>query len=87
MDQSAILQRVKQGDLNVFGAIMDAHVRLRDDLRISETETVGHRLQHLLDERFEINHATFQFETGNGKELHCEHDHIPATTPQPHTHG
>jgi cobalt-zinc-cadmium efflux system protein len=57
---------------------LTAHVHLKRDLAVSETEELGHRLQHLLDERFEINHATFQFEVRPAAKLHCEHEHEPA---------
>jgi cobalt-zinc-cadmium efflux system protein len=57
---------------------LTAHVRVRENLRISETEALGQKLQSLLDERYEINHATLQFEVGNGSSLTCEHDHGPA---------
>ena len=65
---------------------LTAHVRLREDLPVSQTEALGHRLQHLLDERFEINHATLQFEVAEGAKLHCEHDHAPGGAAEPH-HG
>lgn len=51
---------------------LTAHVRLREDLPVSETEEIGKRLQKLLDERWEINHATFQFEVAAGAALPCE---------------
>ena len=54
---------------------MTAHVRLSDDLPVSRTEEIACRLRAVLDERWEINHATFQFEVGAGEELHCEHPH------------
>jgi cobalt-zinc-cadmium efflux system protein len=60
---------------------LTAHVRLRDDLRISEAEGLGGRLRRILDERYEINHATLQFEVGNGQALSCEHDHGPGGGP------
>ena len=66
---------------------LTAHVRLREDLPVSQTEGLGHRLQHLLDERFEINHATFQFEVAEGAPLHCEHDHAPSGGEAGHDHG
>ena len=57
---------------------LTAHVHLKRDLAVSETEELGHRLQRLLDERFEINHATIQFEVRPADKLHCEHEHDPA---------
>jgi cobalt-zinc-cadmium efflux system protein len=57
---------------------LTAHVRLRENLPISRTEELAKRLQSLLDERWEINHATFQFEVGPGEELRCERAHEPA---------
>jgi cobalt-zinc-cadmium efflux system protein len=67
---------------------LTAHVRLRDDLPVSRTEELGHRLQHLLDDRFEINHATLQFEVAEGARLHCEHDHAPSGGGEAgHDHG
>ena len=51
---------------------LTAHVRLREDLPVSATEDLGRRLQMLLDERWEINHATLQFEVAQGEALACE---------------
>jgi len=51
---------------------LTAHVRLREDLPVSQTEEIGGRLQKLLDERWEINHATLQFELAQGEPLPCE---------------
>jgi cobalt-zinc-cadmium efflux system protein len=62
---------------------LTAHVRLRENLPISRTEEIAKRLQSLLDERWEINHATFQFEVGPGEELRCERAHEPATKALP----
>ena len=56
---------------------LTAHVRLKADLRVSEAEDVGHRLRHLLEERYEINHATLQFEVDDGQGTHCDHEHQP----------
>jgi len=64
---------------------LTAHIHLKRDLPVSETEELGHRLQHLLDERFEINHATFQFEARPAGKLECEHEHEPAAG-SGHTH-
>ncbi len=66
---------------------LTAHLRLREDLPVSRTEELGHRLQHLLDDRFEINHATFQFEVAAGAPLHCEHDHAPSAGEAGHGHA
>jgi cobalt-zinc-cadmium efflux system protein len=60
---------------------LTAHVRLREDLPVSESEKIGGRLQRLLDERWEINHATIQFEVAAGEALRCEHDHAPTGDP------
>jgi cobalt-zinc-cadmium efflux system protein len=56
---------------------LTAHVRLREDLPVSQTEELGCRLQKLLDERWEINHATLQFEVAAGEALACERGHAP----------
>lgn len=65
---------------------LTAHVRLREDLPVSQTEELGHRLQHLLDDRFEINHATLQFEVAEGAPLRCDHDHAPSGGAAEHGH-
>ena len=57
---------------------LTAHVHLKRDLPVSESEELGHRLQRLLTERFEINHATFQFEARPAGKLECEHEREPA---------
>jgi hypothetical protein len=69
-------------------------VRLREDLPVSQTEQLGRKLQALLDERWEINHATLQFEVAAPQELPCERDQAghclpaPAHAPhQDHDHG
>ena len=59
---------------------MTAHVHLKRDLPVSETEEIGRRLQGLLDERFDINHVTLQFEVHAADALTCEHDHDPAAS-------
>jgi cobalt-zinc-cadmium efflux system protein len=51
---------------------LTAHVRLRDDMPVSRAEEVGRALRALLDERWEINHATLQFEVEEGHALSCE---------------
>jgi cobalt-zinc-cadmium efflux system protein len=43
---------------------LSAHVELEGDPSVSATEEIGRKIQHLVDERWEINHATLQFETG-----------------------
>ena len=53
-------------------------MRLARDARVSEAEEIGRRLERLLDERYEINHATLQFEVGTTKALECEDDPAPA---------
>ena len=60
---------------------LTAHVHLKKDLPVSESEELGRRLQRLLDERFEINHATLQFEVRPAGKLECEHEHEPAAGP------
>lgn len=52
---------------------LTAHVRLKEDVPVSESERIGKQAQALLDERWEINHATLQFEAGPGEALGCEH--------------
>jgi cobalt-zinc-cadmium efflux system protein len=53
---------------------LTAHVVLAEDMPVSRTEELSRRLTRALDERFDINHATLQFETGNGQALVCEHE-------------
>src|SRR5205814_9036929 len=60
---------------------LTAHVRLREDLTVSATEDIGKKLQGLLDERWEINHVTLQFEVAPGEALACEQS--PAGTCAP----
>jgi cobalt-zinc-cadmium efflux system protein len=66
---------------------LTAHVRLRDDMAVSRAEEVGRALRAVLDARWEINHATLQFEVEEGSRLDCEreHKHQPATG-HPHPH-
>jgi len=67
---------------------LTAHVRLREDLPVSQTEEICGRLQKLLDERWEINHATLQFEVAPGEALACERGHAPGeSAPTGHDHG
>jgi len=66
---------------------LTAHVRLREDVPVSQTEELGCRLQKLLDERWEINHATLQFEVAQGEPLACERTHAPAEGSTGHGHG
>jgi cobalt-zinc-cadmium efflux system protein len=54
---------------------LTAHVRLREDLAVSQTEEICCSLKKLLDERWEINHATLQFEVAPGEPLPCERGH------------
>ena len=56
---------------------LTAHVHLKRDLSVSQSEELGHRLQRLLDERFEINHATLQFEMRPAGKLECAHEQEP----------
>jgi len=56
---------------------LTAHVILSEDLPVSRTEEVSHRIQHALDREFDIQHATLQFET-NHAETRCDHEHRPA---------
>jgi cobalt-zinc-cadmium efflux system protein len=55
---------------------LTAHVRLAEDLPVSRAEELGCRLKRLLDERWEINHATLQYEAL--KEEECRLRHEPA---------
>jgi cobalt-zinc-cadmium efflux system protein len=68
---------------------LTAHVRLREDVPVSQTEELCCRLQKLLDERWEINHATLQFEVAAGEALACERGHAPgeASSARGHDHG
>jgi cobalt-zinc-cadmium efflux system protein len=66
---------------------LTAHVRLREDLPVSQTEELCGRLQKLLDERWEINHATLQFEVAQGEPLACERGHAPAEGSADHGHA
>jgi cobalt-zinc-cadmium efflux system protein len=68
---------------------LTAHVRLREDLPVSRAEEVGRALRRVLDERWEINHATLQFEVEEGSRLDCERNlscPTPAAGPA-HPHG
>jgi cobalt-zinc-cadmium efflux system protein len=56
---------------------MTAHVHLKRDLPVSQSEELGRRLERMLDERFEINHATLQFEARPAGKLECAHEHEP----------
>lgn len=42
---------------------LTAHVVLRSDATVKETEEIARRLDDRLDERFDITHTTYQFET------------------------
>jgi cobalt-zinc-cadmium efflux system protein len=55
---------------------LTAHVRLAEDLPVSRAGELGRRLQDLLDERWEINHVTLQFEALREEE--CRPRHEPA---------
>ena len=66
---------------------LTAHVRLREDLPVSQTEEICCRLKKLLDERWEINHATLQFEVAQGEALACERGHAPAEGSTGHGHA
>lgn len=58
--------------------VLTAHVRLARDLPVSETEELGERLRTMLGRRFDINHATLQFETKTPEGAVCRHEHDPA---------
>lgn len=58
--------------------VLTAHVRLARDLPVSETEALGERIRTMLHRRFDINHATLQFETKAADEAVCRHEHDPA---------
>ncbi len=70
---------------------LTAHVRLREDLAVSQTEDIGRELEKLLDDRWEITHVTLQFEVAAPKELPCERNSAgPCGPPAPahaHDHG
>ena len=66
---------------------LTAHVRLREDVPVSQTEELCGRLQKLLDERWEINHATLQFEVAPGEALACEQRGSCAETGNSAGHG
>jgi len=70
---------------------LTAHVRLCEDLPVSRSEEIGRALERLLDERWEINHVTLQFEVAAPTELPCERDSSgPCGPPSPahaHDHG
>jgi len=53
---------------------LTAHVVLSEDMPVSRTEEMAARLARILDDRFDINHATMQFETCRGEALTCEHE-------------
>src|SRR4029079_19634927 len=65
---------------------LTAHVRLREDLPVSQTEEIGRALEKLLDERWEINHVTLQFEVAPMRELACERDSAGNCLPAPSAH-
>jgi hypothetical protein len=56
---------------------------------VSQAEEVGRALEKLLDERWEINHVTLQFEVAPLRELACERDSAGNCVPAPsaHAHG
>jgi cobalt-zinc-cadmium efflux system protein len=64
---------------------LTAHVILKEDMPVGKTESIAHRLQHLLDGEYDINHVTLQFET-NHKAEHCAHEHEPAAHGHGHEH-
>jgi cobalt-zinc-cadmium efflux system protein len=49
---------------------LTAHVRLTEDLAVSRAGEIGHRLRRILDERWEIDHSTLQFEAGQEQGQH-----------------
>jgi cobalt-zinc-cadmium efflux system protein len=72
---------------------LTAHVLLKEDLPVSRTEQVGRDLEKVLDERWEINHVTLQFEVTPVRELPCERDSAGKCLPDSpapahaHSHG
>ncbi len=44
---------------------IEAHVNFNEDLKLSEVNDVLHKIEHLLDEKFDINHVTLQPEFDN----------------------
>ena len=70
---------------------LTAHVRLREDVPVSRSEEIGRTLERVLDERWEINHVTLQFEVTPVRELACERDAagtcLPESVDPVHSHG
>lgn len=52
---------------------LTAHVILKEDLPVSHTETLAKRMERMLDQEYDINHVTLQFETSH-EEQDCRHD-------------
>ncbi|GAV22697.1 cation diffusion facilitator family transporter [Carboxydothermus pertinax] len=48
--------------LNENHLFFEAHVNLQEDVLLSQTNSIYQRIEHILRERFGINHLTIQFE-------------------------
>jgi cobalt-zinc-cadmium efflux system protein len=57
---------------------LTAHVLLERDIPISEAEEIGRKLSALVDEKFGINHAVFQYELTPGAQKECDEEHGPS---------
>lgn len=54
---------------------MTAHA-IVEDMKISESSAVLDRINHLVENRFEIGHTNIQFELKEGEKVHHhEHEH------------
>lgn len=63
---------------------MEAHVELVNDRKISETNEIREKIEHLLMEKFHINHITLQFEfdPGHGKSLIANPEETTSPNPK-----
>jgi cobalt-zinc-cadmium efflux system protein len=50
----------------------ECHLRLDNDLKISETESIFDQAKKILHDEFDIDHVTIQFEFGRKDQLECE---------------
>lgn len=50
--------------------IFSAHIVINDRM-LSTAEKMGERMSEMLQEKFDITHTNFQFETGNSEICHC----------------
>ena len=72
----AVRQREAGTGRRVPIVALTAHVRLREDLSVSRSEEIGRKLQELVDARWHINHAVFQFEVEDAERMKCEESGI-----------